>query len=418
MQAVRCRGTMPCALDPADREALNALPNRGTPSQGGTPMSELAPFDSAVLPAGVRSRFVPDINGLRVHILEAGYATAVRPCVLLLHGFPELAYSWRKVMPALADAGFHVVAPDLRGYGRTTGWRADYEFAADLHPFRLLNAVRDQLGLLHALGHQSVAAVVGHDFGSPVAAWCALVRPDVFRSVALMSAPFEGPPALPSPTPAKREDVHAAMAKLARPRKHYQWYYSTRSANQDMWHCKQGVHAFLRAYYHHKSADWRQNKPFRLAGWTAEELAKMPTYYIMDLGETMAETVAHEMPSAAGIAACHWLTERDLAVYAGEYERNGFAGGLQWYRRGTTGLDTAELQLFAGRTIDVPSLFIAGSSDWGIYQRPGAFEHMQGGACTRMVGCHLIDGAGHWVQQEQAARVSELLVEFVRHAGA
>jgi pimeloyl-ACP methyl ester carboxylesterase len=152
---------------------------------GESTMTDLAPLDSAVLPAGVHSRFVPDVNGLRVHLLEAG--SAERPCVLLLHGFPELAYSWRNVMPALADAGFHVVAPDLRGYGRTTGWHADYDSEADLRSFRLLNAVRDQLGLLHALGHQRAAAVVGHDFGSPVAAWCALVRPDVFRSVALMS---------------------------------------------------------------------------------------------------------------------------------------------------------------------------------------------------------------------------------------
>ena len=358
------------------------------------------------LPEGIRSRIVPDINGLQVHILEAGDAN--RPCVLLLHGFPELAYSWRKVVPRLADAGYHVVAPDLRGYGRTTGWHADYDSEDDLRSFRLLNAVRDQLGLVHALGHGSVAAVVGHDFGSPVAAWCALVRPDVFRSVALMSAPFEGPPALTPPAP--RGDIHAAMAALPRPRKHYQWYYSTRPANDDMWHCQQGVHAFLRAYYHHKSADWSGNHPHKLAGWTAEELAKMPTYYIMDLGETMAETVAHEMPS--GEAA--WLTDSELAVYAGEYERNGFAGGLQWYRRGTTGLDTSELQLFAGKTIDVPSMFIAGSSDWGTYQRPGAFERMQQSICTRMVGCHLIDGAGHWVQQEQAEKVSELLVDFLR----
>jgi len=373
-------------------------------------MNELAPLDSSALPAGMRARFVPDINGLRVHVLEAG--SAGQPCVLLLHGFPELAYSWRKVMPALADAGFHAVAPDLRGYGRTTGWHADYDSDADLRSFRLLNAVRDQLGLVHALGLRSLAAVIGHDFGSPVAAWCALVRPDVFRSVVMMSAPFEGPPAL---TPAaSRGDINAAMAKLPRPRKHYQWYYSTRPANEDMWHCKQGVHAFLRAYYHHKSADWRQNKPFRLQGWTAEELAKMPTYYIMDLGETMAETVAHEMPSATEIAACRWLPDSELAVYSTEYERNSFAGGLQWYRRGTTGLDTSELQLFAGRTIDVPSMFIAGSSDWGTYQRPGAFERMQESACTSMVGCHLLDGAGHWVQQEQAERVSELLLDFLR----
>ena len=257
------------------------------------------PLDSAVLPTGIRSRFVPNVNGLRVHLLEAGFETPGRPCVLLLHGFPELAYSWRKVMPPLAAAGYHVVAPDLRGYGRTTGWHADYDNAADLEPFRLLNAVRDALGLVYALGHRSVASVVGHDFGSPVAAWCALVRPDVFRSVALMSAPFAGPPALPFDTAnsapkaaAPGPDIHEAMAMLDRPRKHYQWYYSTRPANEDMWHCPQGVHAFLRAYYHHKSADWRQNRPFRLQGWTAEELAKMPTYYIMDLGETMAETVA------------------------------------------------------------------------------------------------------------------------------
>jgi pimeloyl-ACP methyl ester carboxylesterase len=140
----------------------------------------------------------------------------------------------------------------------------------------------------------------------------------------------------------------------------------------------------------------------------------MPTYYIMDLNETMAETVAHEMPSAAEIAACRWLPDSELAVYSAEYERNGFAGGLQWYRRGTTGLDTSELQLFAGRTIDVPSMFIAGTSDWGTYQRPGAFERMQESACSNMLGCHLIDGAGHWVQQEQAEKVSELVATFLR----
>jgi pimeloyl-ACP methyl ester carboxylesterase len=236
-----------------------------------------------------------------------------------------------------------------------------------------------------------------------------------------MSAPFAGPPPLPFDTvnDAPRADasgpsIHDALARLARPRKHYQWYYSTRPANDDMGHCPQGVHAFLRAYYHHKSADWRQNRPFRLSGWTAEELAKMPTYYIMDLGETMAETVAHEMPSSTEIAACRWLPDSELAVYAGEYQRTGFQGGLQWYRRGTGELDTAELQLFSGRTIDVPSIFIAGSSDWGIYQRPGAIERMQESACTRMLGCHLIDGAGHWVQQEQPERVSELLVGFLR----
>jgi pimeloyl-ACP methyl ester carboxylesterase len=375
-------------------------------------MSDIGPLDPAVLPADVRSCFLSDINGLRVHLLEAGFETPDRPCVLLLHGFPELAYSWRKMMPALAAAGFHVVAPDLRGYGRTTGWDGAYD--SDLRGFRLLNAVRDALGVVFALGHRTVAGVVGHDFGSPVAAWCALVRPDVFRSVVLMSAPFAGPPALPAAPVPDGPTIHDALAALDRPRKHYQWYYSTRPANADMTHCPQGVHAFLRAYYHHKSADWPGNKPFRLESWTAGELAKMPTYYVMDRDEDMAATVAKEMPSPASIAACRWLPDDDLAVYAAEYTRTEFQGGLQWYRRGTGGLDTAELQLFAGRTIDVPAMFIAGRSDWGTYQFPGAFERMQQSACTKMEACHLIDGAGHWVQQEQAEQVSALLIPFLR----
>ena len=130
----------------------------------------------------------------------------------------------------------------------------------------------------------------------------------------------------------------------------------------------------------------------------------------------MAETVAAEMPSAAEIAVCRWLLEDELAVYSGEYGRTGFQGGLQWYRRGTGGIDTAELQLFSGPTIDVPAMFIAGKSDWGTYQRPGNFERMQQNACTRMLGCHLIDGAGHWVQQEQPAEVSRLLLDFLQQA--
>ncbi|MGH6678967.1 MAG: alpha/beta fold hydrolase, partial [Bradyrhizobium sp.] len=102
------------------------------------------------LPASIRSRYVDGVNGLRMHVLEAGFETSNRPCVLLLHGFPELAFSWRKVMPSLAAAGYHVIAPDQRGYGRTTGWHADYD--GDLTPFRLLNAVRDALALVSALG--------------------------------------------------------------------------------------------------------------------------------------------------------------------------------------------------------------------------------------------------------------------------
>jgi len=127
----------------------------------------------------------------------------------------------------------------------------------------------------------------------------------------------------------------------------------------------------------------------------------------------MAETVAPEMPSASEIASCKWLPDEELRVYSSEFGRTGFQGGLQWYRCVTSGASAAELELFGGRTIDVPSCFIAGRSDWGIYQRPGDFERMQNSACTRMTGCHFVDGAGHWVQQEQPDKVSSLLVEFL-----
>ncbi|MBI3516321.1 MAG: alpha/beta hydrolase, partial [Proteobacteria bacterium] len=324
------------------------------------------------------------------------------------HGFPELAYSWRKVLLPLAAAGYHAIAPDQRGYGRTTGWDPAYD--GDLDSYRLPNLVDDVIALLAALGHRDVAAVVGHDFGASVAAWGALLRPDLFGKLALMSAPFGGPPA---PGALSRQAVFDALATLPRPRKHYQDYYCGRDADTNMRHAPQGIAAFLRAYYHHKSADWVDNKPFKLAGFTAGELAKMPTYYIMDLAPGMAETVAKEMPSAAEIAACRWLTDAELAVYAGEFARTGFQGGLQWYRCRTPKI-LEELTQHHGRTIDVPATFISGKSDWGVYQTPGALERMASHACTQWRGTHLLDGAGHWVQQEQPEEVVRLLLEFLR----
>jgi pimeloyl-ACP methyl ester carboxylesterase len=397
----------PSDAAPADRAA-------------GPGADNLPTFGKSTLPVGIRSRVVDNINGLTIHMLEAGFETQDRPCLLLLHGFPELAYSWRKIMLPLAAAGYHVVAPDQRGYGRTTGWDDSYD--GDLDSFRLPNLVRDALGLVSALGYRSVAAVVGHDFGSPVAAYCALIRPDVFRSVALMSAPFGGPPQLPfniakepmppvAPAPGL-STIDEDLAKLDPPRKHYQLYYQTHEANDDMWKAPQGVHAFLRAYYHYKSADWTANKPFKLSSFTASELAKMPTYYIMDLDKGMAETAAEQAPSAEAVAACRWLPDEQLSVYAGEYSRTGFQGGLNWYRC-LTGKYVSELEAFSGRTIDAPTCFTAGKSDWGVYQVPGALERMETTACSQWRGTHLVDGAGHWVQQEQPEEVSRLLLQFI-----
>lgn len=388
-----------------------------------TDFSTLPAYGNGTIPAGIGSRHIANVNGLTVHILEAGYETPGRPAVLLLHGFPELAYSWRKVMPSLAAAGYHVIAPDQRGYGRTTGWDDSYD--ADQDPFRILNMTRDAIALVYALGHRSVAMVVGHDAGAPVASWSALIRPDIFRSLTIMSSPFEGPPLLPFdtangaplPHPAITDDeLDAELAKLNPPRKYYQNYQRTRGASDDMLHAPQGLHAFFRAYYFYKSADYKGNNPHPLKARTAEEMAQIPTYYVMEKDKGMAATVAPFMPPADYIANCKWLTEPEVDVYATEYRRTGFTGALQGYRvrRGSDSRSIAEMRTFSGRTIDVPSQFVAGKSDWGVYQTPGAVDKMRNTACTRMVGFHLLDGAGHWVQQEQPEQVNALLVQFLR----
>ena len=131
----------------------------------------------------------------------------------------------------------------------------------------------------------------------------------------------------------------------------------------------------------------------------------------MSLDLDMAETVAPEMPAEA--AACDWLTEAELQVYSDAFTATGFQGGLQWYRCATGAAFNDELKLFAGRRVEVPACFIAGAADWGVYQKPGDFERMKSSACTNMQACHLVEGAGHWVQQEQPAEVNRLLIEFL-----
>ena len=362
------------------------------------------------LPEGIRSCFAQDVNGLHMHYLEAGRAASgqpARPCLLLLHGFPELAYSWRKIMLPLAAAGFHVIAPDQRGYGATTGWSDSYD--APLAPFHMLNLVKDAICLLAQLKIGHVHAVIGHDFGSPVAGWCALTRPDIFQRVALMSAPFTGAPMSLQGT----LKLMADLEDLPEPRKHYQAYYGTREANDNMQQAQQGLHAFLRAYYHMKSADWPENHPEPLAAASAAELSRLPPYYVMPHKLGMAETVAPFMPTQAAIASCLWLSDSELAVYAREYERTGFQGGLQWYRCGLDKLHAQELMTWAGKTVDVPACFISGVSDWGVYQSPGALDKMQQQTCTDFRRLQLIPGAGHWVQQEQPDAVVTSLLSFL-----
>ena len=359
-----------------------------------------------LLTAGIESRQIDTDQGLSMHFLQAGRADD--PVLLLLHGFPELAYSWRKVMPALADAGFRVIAPDQRGYGRTTGWSPGYD--VDLTPYRMTSLVLDQLALLAALGIRQVHGVVGHDFGSPVAAWCTLTRPDVFNRLVMMSAPFVGAPRFGR---SSKRDIDTELSRLDAPRKHYQWYYATEPANKDMLDCAQGLERFLAGYYYLKSGLWAGNDPQPLAAWDAESLARMPSYYVLPRAQTMAEAVAGDCRGEDLNQLSGWLSDEALGFYRDEFARTGFQGGLNWYRASTSAAENGTLRLYGGATINVPAAFIGGSQDWGIYQSPGALAAMAERVCTDFRGLHLVDKAGHWVQQEAPEQVIGLLTSFL-----
>ena len=375
-------------------------------------------YGAGTLPDQIRSRVCRGINGLDIHYLEAGFENKNNPLLLLLHGFPELSYSWRKMILPLSKSGYHVVAPDQRGFGATTGWNNSY--VSDLSSYYQTNLVRDMSDLVSALGYEKVKSVIGHDSGAGVAGCSALIRPDIYESVVMMSAPFTGAPNIPlntlknlTTTKDPVADLAEELANLERPRKHYQDYYRTPEANSDIMDSEKGLPNFIRAYYHYKSADWKENKPFPLCSWTAEQLAKMPTYYIMDLDDTMPEAVGKHMPTSEEINSCEWLTEEELKVYVSEYGRTGFQGGLNWYRSGGSSGNRGNLKLFSGMKIEKPAMFVAGRQDWGIYQSPGAINKMKNDVCTNMGEIQLVDNAGHWVQQEQPESVLKLLLDFL-----
>lgn len=363
------------------------------------------------MPHGVRSRIVGGVGDLDMHVLEAGYEEKGRPAILLLHGFPELAWCWRRVMPLLAAAGYYVVAPDQRGFGRTTPQPGAY--LTDLEPYATGNLAKDVFNLVDALGLPFVDMLIGHDAGSIVAGFCAVARPDRVGRLVLSASPFGAVPPIGAAPPAPFLDhpVHDELARLPQPRRHYQAYYCGPRANADMWRAPQGVHRFLRGYYHQKSADWEGNRPRLLKGWTGEELARMPLYYCMPAQSGMAEIAAAAMPDPRRAAACAWLSDADLAVAAAEFARTGFQPALNWYRSALAeGMTGRDLTPFHGRRLPMPVAFVAGKADWGPYQAPGLLENMRLGLATDPVSLHFIDGAGHWAQQEQPERFAQILL--------
>jgi pimeloyl-ACP methyl ester carboxylesterase len=396
----------------------------------GADFRDLPPYGNGTLPAGVRARRIANINGLTVNVLEAGFEAPGRPLVLMLHGFPNLAYSWRKVMPAVAAAGYYVVAPDCRGFGRTTGW--DNSWDADPQPFLAVNMVRDQIALVYALGYRRTAMMVGHDQGSLMAALGALIRPDMFPRLTLIGGGFGGAPSFPFNTangaPAPNPDftnaeLDAEYAKLNPPRKGYQDYWASPQADIDMKHVPQGMTDFFRAFYYMKSGDFPGNQNLQpmhavhTAKEAAEQNARMPEYYVMRRGVSMPATVAAAMPDAAYIKACKWMTEAECAVYGLEYARSGWTGALHEYRHrrnNAYAATLAEQLTFSGRTIDVPSQAIVAREDWGANRTVGGPMNIGKTGFTQFKGVHMVEGAGHWAHEEQPEQVSELLTAFLR----
>lgn len=382
--------------------------------------------------AGIVSRFVDTSPwSLVFHILECLPPSPVRgetKLILLVHGFPDVAYSWRKVLPELASQGYHSVAFDIRGCGRTFSRKP-----LSAESFRPVNLVRDALALVSALGYESASCIVGHDFGAVTAAICGLARPDVFKSVVLMSHPVKGPTSLPfgtspsygdcsSSNTQKSTDIHAQLAQLEPPRKHYQQYYCTGTANNEMTYpTGDPLHSFLRGYFHLKSADWRGNNPHRLTSLNASELGKMPGYYIMPLDKNMRETVAQDMasedPAMVHVRSNRWLNDEELWYYVDEWARTSFRGGLNWYRLVTEVDLVADICVWLNMKISVPTAFVSGRQDWGSFQDPGALEALEKEQFVEKGnyrGTVLVDGAGHWVNQEQPEACVREIVKLAR----
>ncbi|TAQ89199.1 hypothetical protein B7494_g2474 [Chlorociboria aeruginascens] len=352
-------------------------------------MSRLAPLP---LPQGITATYL-NSHDLTYHLLQSG-TPRKSPLVLLLHGFPELAYSWRKVMPSIASQGYYVVAYDQRGYGRTSGWDNREYSSVDLKSFTFTNLVRDAVVLVNALG------------------------------TIIMSHPFKGSPSLPfdilSPTykPPPKYNLVKHLAALSPPRKHYRDYYSTPSAAREMDYPPESLSDFLRGYFHLKSADWDGNHPAPLKEWNAEQLSLLPHYYVMPLHSTMRDVVTSSLSSQAiSSLSTSWLPQSDLAIYVEDFARNGFQGGLNWYRVSTDAENMKDMELFAGRKIEVPCLFVSGSKDWGMYQEPGVVEKM-GEVCTKFMGVQVVEGAGHWIQQEKPERVVYIVEKFLQDVKA
>jgi pimeloyl-ACP methyl ester carboxylesterase len=321
----------------------------------------------------IAHRFI-ETNGIRMHVAEAGAG----PLVVLCHGFPESWYSWRHQLPALAAAGFHAVAPDMRGYGQT-----DRPEAID--QYTLLHLVGDMVGLLDALGAEE-AVIAGHDWGAPVAWHAALLRPERFRGVIGLSVPYR-PRGSTRPTTAMPQTDDALF---------YQLYFQKPGVAEAEF--ERDPRVSLRTILYSASGD----APRRDWGGAAADRVGM----VSRQGGFLSGMV-----NPASLPG--WLSETDIDFYAGEFARSGFRGGLNWYRNIDRNWEL--LAPFAGARVSVPALYMAGDRDLVVAFR-GMDQLLPNLArfVPQLRQTIMLPGCGHWTQQERASEVNAAMIDFLR----
>ena len=311
-----------------------------------------------------------ETNGIRMHLAEAGSG----PLVLLCHGFPESWYSWRHQIVALADAGFHVVAPDMRGYGQTEAPEA-------IDQYTLLHLVGDMVGLLDALG-EPTAVIAGHDWGAPVAWYAALLRPDRFRAVIGLSVPYR-PRGKVRPTTVMPRTKDAVF---------YQLYFQQPGvAEADL---EADVRSSVRGIVQRISGEGQV---------TPGGFAMVP----------VATGMRARNQASASAPLPGWLTAADIDFYTGEFTRTGFRGGLNWYRNIDRNWEI--LAPFAGAKVMVPALYVAGERDL-VLGFPGAAEMVANlpSVVPKLQQTIMLPGCGHWTQQERPEEVNTAMIGFLR----
>jgi epoxide hydrolase A/B len=315
-----------------------------------------------------------ETNGIRMHVAEAGSG----PLVVLCHGFPESWYSWRHQLPALAAAGFHAVAPDMRGYGQT-------DRPAEIERYTLLHLVGDMVGLLDALGAES-AVIAGHDWGAPVAWHAALLRPDRFHAVIGLSVPFR-PRGQARPTSLMPTTGDALF---------YQLYFQEPGVAES--ELERDVARTLRTVLYSASGDGPRGE---VGGTAAGAVGMVPR-----TGGFLSRMV-----DPASLPP--WLDAADVEFYAGEFARTGFRGGLNWYRNIDRNWEL--LAPFAGARVTVPALYVAGDRDLVVAFR-GMDQLLPNLArfAAQLRGTIMLPGCGHWTQQERPAEVNAAMLDFLR----